>query len=615
MGNSNDDPSLNELLDYLRQSRGFDFTGYKRASLERRVRKQMQSHQIEAYRDYLDYLEVHPEEFSLLFNTILINVTAFFRDIEAWQYLQTEIIPHLLSGKSAQSPIRIWSAGCSSGEEAYTLAMIFAKILGVESFRQRVKIYATDLDDEALAQARRSVYSAKDLALIPEEFRDQFFEPVGDQYLFNAELRRSVIFGRHDLLLDAPISRLDLLVCRNALMYFNAETQAKILKRFQFALNNSGILFLGKAEMLLTHANLFTPICLPHRIFRRVPQKNRRNALAIASESFEEQPNNSLERYMQIRESAFESLPVAQIVINFEGTLVLANAAARLLFNLTVQDLGRPLQDLELSYRPLELRSHIDQAYKEKHAVIINNVVCNLPEKRTQALDALFSPLQDEQDALLGMSIAFTDVTLYHNLQAELLHSNQQLESSNEELQSSNEELETTNEELQSTNEELETTNEELQSSNEELETMNEELQSTNEELQTINNELQLRTGELNQANAFLSSVFSSLQVAVIVIDRQFEIVTWNHLAEDLWGLRSEEVQGRSLLGLDIGLPVEQLREPVLSCLKGNTDRQEMMLNARNRRGQDIRCRLRFSPLSGTEIQLRGVILLIEIVA
>jgi two-component system, chemotaxis family, CheB/CheR fusion protein len=353
---------------------------------------------------------------------------------------------------------------------------------------------------------------------------------------------------------------------------------------------------------------------LPHRIFRRVPQKNRRNTLAIASESFAEQPNNSLERYVRIRESAFESLPVAQIVINFEGTLVLANAAARLLFNLTVQDLGRPLQDLELSYRPLELRSHIDQAYKENQSVVINDVVCNFPEKRTQALDVLFNPLQDERDALLGMSIAFTDVTLYHNLQAELLHSNQQLESANEELQSGNEELETTNEELQSTNEELETTNEELQSSNEELETMNEELQSTNEELQTINNELQLRTGELNQAHAFLSSVFVSLQMAVIVIDRQFNILTWNHMAEDLWGLRVEEVQGRSLLGLDIGLPVEQLREPVLSCLKGNTDRQEMMLNARNRRGQDIRCRLSFSPLSGNEIQLRGVIVLMEIV-
>jgi two-component system, chemotaxis family, CheB/CheR fusion protein len=424
-----------------------------------------------------------------------------------------------------------------------------------------------------------------------------------------------VIFGRHDLLQDAPISRLDLLVCRNALIYFNSETQAKLLKRFHFALNPSGILFLGKAEMLLTHANLFTPINLQHRIFRRVPQKSRSEHFLMSIPLLEEESNSNLANYMHLRELAFESLPVAQIIINFDGILVLANAAARTLFDLNVMDLGRPLQDLEISYRPLELRSYIDQVYRERHLVMVNNVMRNLPEHYIQSLDVQFNPLEGENDSLLGVSITFVDVTRYHSLQELLEHSNQELETSNEELQSSNEELETTNEELQSTNEELETTNEELQSSNEELETMNEELQSTNEELQTINAELQQRTGELNEANAFVNSIFASLQVGVIVIDRKFDILTWNHLAEELWGLRVDEVLGHSLLGLDIGLPVEQLKEPILNCLKGDAVRREMILDARTRRGRDIRCRLSFSLLSGIEFQYRGVILLMEEVA
>jgi two-component system, chemotaxis family, CheB/CheR fusion protein len=606
------DGSFDSLLEYLRQSRGFDFSGYKRASLARRVLRQMQSRRIKNYQDYLDYLEVHPDEFSQLFNTILINVTDFFREAIAWDYLQTEILPPLLAEKSSRSPIRIWSAGCASGEETYTLAMILAKHLGIEAFRQQVKIYATDADEEALTEARQAIYSAESIQSVPEDFQAEFFEPVGDRYVFHPELRRSVIFGRHDLLQDAPISRLDLLVCRNTLMYFNAETQARVLKRFHFALNPTGILFLGKAEMLLTHTNLFTPVNLQHRIFRRVPQHNRRNYFVQKPQALEEEPINLLEDYKHLRETAFESLPIAQIVINIDGILVLANEAARSLFDLNLMDLGRPLQDLEVSYRPLELRSHIDRVYRERHLILIHDVVRNLPENCTQSLNIQFNPLASKSNELLGVSITFIDVTRYQDLQEMLLHSNQELETSNEELESSNEELETTNEELQSTNEELETTNEELQSSNEELETMNEELQSTNEELQTINSELQQRTGELNEANAFLTSVFASVQMGVIVVDRQFNILTWNHAAENLWGLRSDEVLGKSLLGLEIGLPVEQLREPVLNCLRGDANRHLMVLKSRNRRGREIQCRLSFNPLSGNEAKQRGAILLME---
>lgn len=373
MNFTDDDRVFEELLEYLRRSRGFDFTGYKRTSLKRRVRKQMQLRELNSFEAYLDYLQVHQEEFQLLFNTILINVTTFFRDKSAWKYLQEHTIPHLIEGKSPRSPIRIWSAGCASGEEAYTLAILFAEVLGVESFRQRVKIYATDVDEEALNQARLASYTSQQIDPIPPELRDRFFELQGERYIFRPDLRRAVIFGRHDLVQDAPISRLDLLVCRNTLMYFNAETQVKILNRFHFALNDSGFLFLGKAEMLLTHANLFTPVNLQHRIFSRIATSRKRSRPMLIAENInfaEEEVNNNSNFHWQLRELAFDTGAIAQIIIDLNGTIVLANASARNQFGINSLDLGRPLQDLEISYRPLELRSTLEKIYQERQIII-----------------------------------------------------------------------------------------------------------------------------------------------------------------------------------------------------------------------------------------------------
>ncbi len=601
-----------ELLLYLQRSRGFDFTGYKRASLMRRIRKQMFNREIDTFSDYLDYLQVHPEEFEPLLNSVLINVTSFFRDVSAWQYLCDKVLPDLISNHPATQPLRIWSAGCASGEEAYTLAMILAERLGVAAFRERVKIYATDVDEQALLTARQASYSRQALEMVPEPLRDRYFDVVNDQYVFQPDLRRAVIFGRHDLVQDAPISRLDLLVCRNTLMYFNAETQTRMLDRFHFALKDHGILFLGKAEMLLTHGNLFTPISLQHRVFHIVPTPNRRKRLPTFATPTAVDLTDGIDQYLQLREAALEAVKQAQLLISLSGTLVLANAQARSLFGIHLLDQGRLLQDLEISYRPLELRSLIEQACQERTTVIVSDVARYQPSDEVQYFNVEIVPLESPEGELNGIGITFIDVTQYHYLQLELQRANQELETTNEELQSSNEELETTNEELQSTNEELETTNEELQSSNEELETMNEELQSTNEELQTINDELRQRTSELNQANAFLHSVLTSLRAGVIVVNPQFNILSWNTKAEQLWGLRADEVRGESIFNLDIGLPVEQLQEPMRACMGGQTNCQDQILPAVNRRGQSIQCRISYNPLLGFDQKRLGIILLME---
>ncbi|MFC4065370.1 CheR family methyltransferase [Actinoplanes subglobosus] len=588
------DPHFEALLVYLKESRGFDFTGYKRSSLMRRVNRRMTQVDAAGYPDYLDYLQVHPDEFTALFNTILINVTAFFRDTDAWDYLRAEVLEPMMATKPADAMIRIWSAGCASGEEAYTLAMVLAEMLGIDQFKDRVKIYATDVDEEQLNEARQASYGEREVQDLAPELVERYFEQVNGRFTFRKDLRRSVIFGRNDLVQDAPISRIDLLTCRNTLMYFNAETQAKILGRFHFALAETGVLFLGKAEMLLSHSSLFTPIDLKRRVFRRVPR-----LYAPPGVVFADPPpagTGGVTGLDELRNEAFASSPLAQLALTSDGLVALSNRHLEKMFGVSSRDIGRPFRDLDLSYRPVELRRYIEQAQLERRTLRVTDVEYHRSTEVTH-LVVQISPLSGADGSLLGVNLIFHDVTAARRLQDDLEHANQQLEAAYEELQSTNEELETTNEELQSTVEELETTNEELQSTNEELETMNEELQSTNDELQSINDQLRVSTSRLDEANAFLETVLTSLQAGVAVVDPDLRIRMWNRHAEDLWGLRSGEVIGQHFLNLDIGLPIDQVR-PLLRGALGPTGRSgEVKLDAVNRRGRAITVRVACTPL------------------
>jgi two-component system, chemotaxis family, CheB/CheR fusion protein len=581
------DPHFEELLRYLKETRGFDFTGYKRASLMRRVQRRMQTVRIGAYEQYQDYLEVHPEEFTALFNTILINVTSFFRDSEAWTHLALELLPEL-ARRAPDKPFRVWSAGCASGEEAFSLAILLAEQLGVEEFRRRVKIYATDVDEEALTEARLATYEPDRLKGVSPQRLESYFEPVGQRFAFHKELRRSVIFGRNDLIQDAPISHIDLLVCRNALMYFNAETQARILRRLHFALDPHGVLFLGKAEMLLSQDNLFAPMDLKRRFFRKVSSGPQRVSLPTGDVGL---PAEAVvdDNRARIRDEAFGAGSGAQVVIDRNGALAAANSRAETMFGLTAADTGRPLQDLELSYRPVELRSSLEQVTTERRPIRMREVQWVRGEDSFW-FDVQVVPLLERDGTLLGTSVLFTDVTRHRQLQAELEYANRQIEAAYEELQSTNEELETTNEELQSTVEELETTNEELQSTNEELETMNEELQSMNDELQSTNEELRERTAEVGALNHFMASVFTSLRAGIAVVDRDMHVQVWNSRAEDLWGVRQDETVGEHLLNLDIGLPVDELKPVIRGLLIGadGEDHLRLQLDAINRRGKPV---------------------------
>jgi two-component system CheB/CheR fusion protein len=609
----NSDQEFDELLLMLKETRGFDFTGYKRSTLMRRVRRRMDARGLGSLSEYRDYLELEPEEFTQLFDSLLINVTGFFRDPLAWQALREEVLPELLSAKSARRPLRVWSAGCATGEEAYTLAIVLVEAMGLDEFISRVKIYATDLDEGALAEARTGIYAERQMSDLSEEFRQKYFEASGTKHAFRRDLRRQVIFGRNDLTRDAPISRVDLLVARNTLMYFNAETQSNVIRKFHFALSDPGFLFLGKAEMLLNHGDQFEPVDLRKRMFRKtgksVPAEPPRTV--TANGAGEDDPGGA-----GLESAALAAGPVAQLVIDRGGTLIAANTRAETLFNLRPRDVGRPFQDLEVSYRPVELRSIIEEVITGQRPAELTDVIWHrAPGAEPSVYDVNVVPLYRYADEPAGVGISFLDVTKYRQLRYELERSNHDLERAYEELQSLNEELETTNEELQSTNEELETTNEELQSTNEELETMNEELQSTNDELQMINDVLRLRGEELDTTRAFAASTLRSLGSAVVVVDTDLRVHVWGPGAEDLWGLRSDEATGRAFGELDIGLPVGEVVPVLERTLAGQPSRTEAVVEAMNRRGRHLKMVLECLLLQDDEGTHQGVIVVMNMAA
>lgn len=604
-----DDAEFERLLVFLKDSRAFDFTGYKRPSLIRRIKHRMREVGLSSVDEYLDMLQLQSDEFTSLFNTILINVTGFFRDPEAWDYLRQEILPQLLEDHDGKM-VRVWSAGCASGQEPYSIAMLLHDLMD-DQFRDRVKIYATDIDNEALDYARAACYTEKELRGLPDEYREKYFEAAGSRWQLSSDLRRSVIFGRNDLTQDAPISRIDILLCRNALMYLNAETQSRVVSRLGFALRPEGILFLGKAEMLLNHASTFEPIDLKRRFFVKAKTAPSDVPFMAPSRLYGRDMVGSHEG--RLWHELVMSSPAPQLFVGHDRRLALVNSRAGQLLGLSPADIGRPFSDLDISYTIAELGPRMATAIETKSAISLHDVRWEHREGQPDYLDVQMVPLLDRRENLLGLSITMTDVTRMHELQVEVETANGQLETAYEELQSTNEELETTNEELQSTVEELETTNEELQSSNEELETMNEELQSTNDELQLTNEQLRDQSFAVTQLNEFMQSIFNSLNAAVIVVNDALVVQAWSRQAVDLWGLREEETVGHELLSLDSGLPVAALRPWLNSVLaESGSDVHGEQLTAINRRGRTVALRVSITAMTSATGELSGALLLFE---
>lgn len=402
------DSELEIFLEYLKQNQGCDLTVYKHSTLQRRLGVRMGQIGVDNYSAYLDYLKHRPDELAILLDTIFINFTGFFRDADAWEYLAKEVIPTILRRKNPHEPIRIWSASCASGEEAYTLALLLVEALGIEQYLLQVQIYATDVDEAALRKARQHRYTNAEVASVPPALLDKYFELTPQGYVFNPTLRRRVIFARHNLLEDAPISKLDLLVCRNTLMYFNHEAQVKTLVRFHFALKNLGFIFLGKAETLVSRSFLFTPVSVKNRIFSKRANLESNDVLLLSNKNVQRNidPFTDSKGFWQ---SAFETSPIAQLIVTPNSKLIGVNKSARTLLNMSVKDLGYSLQKLPLFTQLRELNFQVEQTLQNHSPVTLKNAQWST-DGIVYELNIDIVPIFDYQGRFLGASITLSNV-------------------------------------------------------------------------------------------------------------------------------------------------------------------------------------------------------------
>lgn len=503
-------------------------------------------------RDYVSYLQANAKEVGELVQAFLINVTQFFRDAEAFAYLRSDILPQQIArARQRDRVLRIWTAGCATGEEPYSIAMLLTDILGAELPEWSIKIFATDLDEGAINFARRGLYSDNLLKGIPQEYRERFFERADNGYRIAKTLRQMVIFGQQDLSKSAPFPHIDLVLCRNVLIYFTPELQDYVLNQFAFSLYPNGYLFLGKAETVRPMQSFYELVSKHWKVYRCVNNALpavRRHALAESgSRALERLPlqqkratgNTKLDtdvpaaplemgQLRRLNELLLRFLPVGVVVLNRSYHVITANGAARRMLELretgNEQDFLHAIHGIPYH----EMRSAIDTVFRERHPVNLPEIELSIANGGSgHYLSFAIAPMQIESSALDLAIMSVVDVTQpvqtrqqleeTRTEQAQLMNElgmankrlndiNKELTDSNEELQVANEELMLTHEELQASIEEFETTNEELQATNEELETNNEELQATNEELETTNDELRARTGELQELMTILET-------------------------------------------------------------------------------------------------------------
>lgn len=462
-GDQDSDPVNSEfeaLLDYLKQSRGCDLKGYKRSSLMRRFQYRMHRINIDTYQRYLEYLQCHSEEYLALLNDVFINVTSFFRDHDSWDYLAAEIIPRILANKQPHEPIRFWSAGCAAGQEIYSLLILLAEAIGLEACLQRVQCFATDADMAALWQARQATYSHLEVTGIAPNLLQKYFEQTEKGYVFHPALRRSVVFSRHDLTQDAPISKIDLLLCRNVLIYFNPQTQASIMARFHFALNHTGFLFLGKAETFIHRKQIFTAVDSKHHIFAKGNRLELDDYLAITATSHHQRSTNLLLTQNYFWETAFETSSAAQLAIDANGCLLHANEQARTLFGLTFKHWKCPFQELAPA-KLIHPNTLAKALYSPNLLTVLKNVEWTT-EEGSKHFDIDISRVLTTHNHLLGATLTFNEKPDYKQLIEELESTRLELAKLSKTLEDTKSELGMTYHELESTQKELEVLHQDL---------------------------------------------------------------------------------------------------------------------------------------------------------
>jgi two-component system CheB/CheR fusion protein len=413
----NDDLTLQELVSTLAAEQGPDLRGYKLASLERRVRRRMSEVGVPSFRDYLDFARSKPAENLSLLNTVLINVTEFFRDPLAWQCLRDEALPLALSELQPGDPLRIWSVGCASGEEPYSIAIAVSEYLGAALADYNIKIYATDIDEEALNIARRGEYLVEKLRRIPTPLREKYFTGRGSVLRINREIRRLTIFGRSNIISDAPISHCNLVVCRNVLIYFDSNTQNQVIGRMQYATEPGGVLFLGKAESQLANHSIFRAVNTRWRIFQKSPVgadeansqgDGRMRPHATGGTEMAQDEMESLQLYQRY---ILETVKSGLVVLDDNDIVLNHNDALIQVFGLNDDKLvGKRLQNTELVYRCPQLTSRLESLRKTKGEMVqFNCPAAN--DGQDRIISVVMRPVMTGGDKHIGIVIYAEDVT------------------------------------------------------------------------------------------------------------------------------------------------------------------------------------------------------------
>ncbi|HKS27162.1 MAG TPA: CheR family methyltransferase [Pyrinomonadaceae bacterium] len=592
-----EEDALRELLALLRARTRHDFTNYKRSTLLRRVERRLQVTESEDLRDYIEHIRQHPEELQGLLRDLLISVTNFFRDREAFGRLETEVIPLLFAGKGQGDQIRVWVTGCATGEEAYSMAMLLTEYADNLASPPGLQVFATDIDDEALAHGRAGVYPNTIAADVSAERLKRFFIREGQYYRVRRELREMVLFAPHNILRDPPFSKLNMVSCRNLLIYINRNMQERILEIFHFALKPDGFLFLGTSESAEGLTDIFTPIDKKYRIFRRSEDGTAFKAAAPPPVPGEWVPRPALLpqlpqestraegfSYGEMHYRMLEALAPPSVLVNSDYDIVhLSEQAGRFL----QMSGGEPSRNLLKVAHPdlrLELRSLMISAGQEGNAAT-SNVVVNMDggqrlvrikvrplashPGQSGFMLVLFEEMETapaEGDGSTEQAPAIQPASALEPIVRQL---ELELERTRDQLRATIEEYETSTEELKASNEELQAMNEELRSASEELETGKEELQSVNEELTTLNTELREKVEEIGRSNSDLQNLMASTRIATLFLDRSQRLKRYTPTAQELFNIIPGDV-GRPLAHvthrLDYGGLVEDA-ERVLSEL------------------------------------------------
>jgi two-component system CheB/CheR fusion protein len=572
-----DQGAMEKITILLRAHTGNDFTLYRRSTLYRRVERRMGIHQLAKISAYVRYLQENSQELDILFKELLIGVTSFFRDPAAWEQLAKQALPALLADRPAGSTLRAWVAGCSTGEEAYSLAMEFANAQRQLKSANNIslQIYATDLDKDAVDKARQGFFSESIAAEVSPERLARFFLKEASGYRVKKEIRSMVVFAPQNLIMDPPFTKLDILCCRNLLIYLTSELQKKLLPLFHYSLNPGGVLFLGSAESIGNYGRLFTPLALKERIFRRSEFVLPVNHLDFPS-VFAPTPEGRMDVRPAVRPASASLQTLADqllqkrfappaVLVNEQGDILyisgrtgpyLEPAAGKANWNVVV------MAREALRY---DLASALQRVHRKKGTITLRGISLEGgPAARSVDLtvEALEEPKELRGTVLIVFSDTVTPATIspgdgtgkapgrspgYKELEQELQHAR-------EEIQASREEMQTSQEELKSMNEELQSTNEELQSTNEELTTSKEEMQSLNEELQTVNAELQTKLDELSGMNNDMKNLLNSTDIATVFLDNELCVRRFTQRAQAII----------KFIPSDVGRPITDLASDLL---------------------------------------------------